>query len=179
MAELQEIISGCIQQNRASQEKLYKLYYPALFLLCKKYFPENHQSLTVLNDGMMKVYRNISTFDPAKGTLFNWMYTIISNECFSAIRSAKLIPFMEFNDDVVVPAVANLWTDLEWKDRYQLLDILTPATRIVAAMFYLEGYSIKEIAEGTGSSQGTIKWHLSESRKKLKPVLEKMYSLKQ
>jgi RNA polymerase sigma-70 factor (ECF subfamily) len=65
---------------------------------------------------------------------------------------------------------------LEDQDIYKLLNALTPATRVVCSLFYLEGFSIKDIAEKLELSAGTVKWHLSETRKKLKPVLEKYYS---
>jgi DNA-binding NarL/FixJ family response regulator len=37
----------------------------------------------------------------------------------------------------------------------------------------MEGYSIKDIAHQLNISIGTVKWHLSESRKKLKVIMEK------
>jgi RNA polymerase sigma factor (sigma-70 family) len=168
-----------LRNHRPSQEKLYRKYYPALFLLCKRFFADDHQAMGVLNDGMLKVYRNLSKYEGSKGELFNWIYTIIRNEALTAIRSARLIPVVEFTEEVSIPAVANLWDTMEWKETYKLLDMLTPATRIVAAMFYLEGYSVKEIADATMCSTGTVKWHLSESRRKLKPVFEKFYQPKQ
>ena len=62
---------------------------------------------------------------------------------------------------------------LEKKDVYILLDQLTPATRVVCNLYYIDGFSIREIAERLGLTSGTVKWHLSESRKKLKPIFER------
>jgi RNA polymerase sigma-70 factor (ECF subfamily) len=65
---------------------------------------------------------------------------------------------------------------LEGKDLYLLLDRLSPATRVICGLFYLEGYSIKDIAEQLTISGGTVKWHLSESRKKLRSILERHFN---
>jgi RNA polymerase sigma factor (sigma-70 family) len=54
---------------------------------------------------------------------------------------------------------------------YYYLDKLPPATRAVCTLHYLEGYAVKEIAELLKISEGTIKWHLSESRNKLKTLM--------
>src|SRR6185436_6138592 len=86
--EEQQLIQECAANNRLAQEKLYYRFYPALMLLCKRFIADDHQALEVLNDGMMKVYRNISSFDSGKGELFNWIYTVIRN---TALDKLKLV----------------------------------------------------------------------------------------
>jgi RNA polymerase sigma-70 factor (ECF subfamily) len=46
--------------------------------------------------------------------------------------------------------------------------MLPAATRAVCTLFYIEGFSIKEIAAQLNISEGTIKWHLNESRNRLR-----------
>lgn len=175
MTEEQQLIQECAANNRLAQEKLYYRFYPALMLLCKRFFADDHQALEVLNDGMMKVYRNISSFDNNKGELFNWIYTVIRNTALDKLKLVMQPAPKELNgiaekyEDRTIP-------NLEWKDIYKLLDNLPPATRAVCSLFYIEGFSIKDISEALAISQGTVKWHLSETRKKLKPVFEKYFS---
>jgi RNA polymerase sigma-70 factor (ECF subfamily) len=64
---------------------------------------------------------------------------------------------------------------LERRQLSLLFDRLSPAPRGICNLFYVEGYTIREIAGQLGVSTGTVKWHLSESRKKLKPILEKYF----
>nr|WP_295934295.1 sigma-70 family RNA polymerase sigma factor [uncultured Dyadobacter sp.] len=47
------------------------------------------------------------------------------------------------------------------------------ATRRICSLFYLDGFTVKEIAEILTISDGTVKWHLSESRSRLKVIFEK------
>ena len=171
-----QLIKECAANNRLSQEKLYYKFYPALMLLCKRFFSDDHKALEVLNDGMMKVYKNISSFDSNKGELFNWIYTIVRNTVLDKLKLVMPPAAKELNgikENVSEdPAIRNL----EWKDIYKLLDTLPPATRAVCNLFYIEGFSIKEIGDSLNISQGTVKWHLSETRKKLRPVFEKYFS---
>ncbi len=83
MEDLQQLINDCANNNRLSQEKLYRKFYPALFLMCKRFF-----ALEAMNDGMMKVYKNIGKFRDNEGTFYNWIYTIVRN---SALDKLKLI----------------------------------------------------------------------------------------
>jgi len=52
----------------------------------------------------------------------------------------------------------------------QCIDALPEKVRSVMLLHYFEGYSVKEIADATGSPTGTVKWHLSEGRRRIKEV---------
>ena len=175
MEYLQQIITGCVANNRLSQEKLYREFYPALFLLCKRFFSDDRDALEALNDGMLKVYKNMETYKQEKGAFFNWVYTVVRNTALDKLRLIKQKDVQELNENNELIFSEDLLSSLHWKDIYTLLDVLAPATRVVCSLFYLEGYSINDICEAMQISSGTVKWHLSETRKKLKPVFKKHY----
>lgn len=174
LEDLQLLIKQCAANNRRSQEKLYLKFYPALFALCKKFFRDDHEALEALNDGMMKIYKNITAYNSSKGSFFNWAYTVVRNTALDKIKLHKLPEAKELSE--LLQADSNPLKGLEWKDIYTLLDCLAPATRPVCSLFYLEGFSIKEISEKMGISQGTVKWHLNETRLKLKLAFKTYYS---
>jgi RNA polymerase sigma factor (sigma-70 family) len=176
--DLQQLINDCAANNRLSQEKLYRRFYPALFLLCKRFFSDNHQALEALNDGMLKVYKQLQHYDAEKGAFFNWMYTIIRNTALDKLKGKHLF-MVQIVDEATLHIAHpedNPLQLLEHKDVYTLLDILPPATRVICTLFYLDGFSIKDISSQLQVSSGTIKWHLSETRKRLKSFLKAYYS---
>jgi RNA polymerase sigma factor (sigma-70 family) len=174
LEDLHEIIEGCKRNDRSSQEKLYRQFYPGLYALCKKFFVNNHDVLTALNDGMLKVFKNIGQYDPAKGELFNWAYTIVRNSAITHLNSQKILKSnTEITGQIEKSLFDNPFKELEWNDIYLYLDKLPPATRAVCTLHYLEGFAIKEISEQLDLSEGTIKWHLSESRSRLKALISK------
>lgn len=173
--DLEQLIKECAVNNRLSQEKLYRKFYPGLMLLCKRFFSDDHEALEVLNDGMIKVYKNIGTYHPDKGELFNWAYTIVRNTALDRLKLIKILPAKELHSTLNNASDDNLLQSMEWKEVYKLLDVLPPSTRVICSLFYLEGFSIAEISEVLTISIGTVKWHLSETRKKLKPVLKKYF----
>lgn len=148
--------------------------------LCKKFFSDNNDALEALNDGMLRVFKSIDTYKPSQGSFFNWMYTIVRNAAVDKIKKDKKSFKADSldNNSFDTPDTDNPLKNLEWRELYKLLDTLAPATRAVCSLFYMEGFSIKEIAEYLELSVGTVKWHLSESREKLKPVMEQYYSQK-
>jgi RNA polymerase sigma-70 factor (ECF subfamily) len=169
--ELHDIIEGCKNNNRLSQEKLYRQFYPGLYALCKKFFTQHDDILTSLNDGMLNVFKNIGQYDPAKGDLFNWSYTIVRNAAITYLKRKKnLQPTAEITVQIENLLNYNPFKDLEWNELYFYVDKLPPATRAVCTLHYLEGFAVKEISEQLNLSEGTIKWHLSESRNRLRTL---------
>ena len=145
-------------------------------LLCKRFFADDHTALEVLNDGMIKVFKKIGAYRSDKGDFFNWMYTIIRNTALDKLKLSGMPVIVDLNGSAEFDTSENPFQTLEWKDIYKLLDKLPPATRAVCSLFYLEGYSVNDAAAQLNLTAGTVKWHLHEGRKKLKPVLEKYYS---
>lgn len=172
MKQINEILEGCKQNDRHSQEALYHLVYPAMFALCKQFFDDNHDALTALNNGMLRVYKNIELYDPLKGEFFNWMYTIVRNAALSFLKDKKHFVFTELPESTDVLPAGNPFKTLERKDVYVYLGKLPPVTRAVCSLFYIEGFSIKETASSLSIKEGTVKWHLNECRNKLKRIFE-------
>lgn len=60
----------------------------------------------------------------------------------------------------------------KYSDLYEALMILDEKYRIPIVLFYLEGYSIREIAGILQSTENTVKSWLSRGRSRLKKILE-------
>ena len=173
MDQLPEILEGCRRNDRKSQEVLYYQFYPAMFNLCKKFFADEHEIQTALNNGMMKAFKHIDQYDPAKGEIFNWIYTIIRNSCLTIIRNSRTEITIELKENIPDTSVDDPFQTSAWEDIFISLDKLPPTTRAVCSLFYLEGFSIKEIEQQLAIKQGTVKWHLNESRTRLKEIFTK------
>jgi RNA polymerase sigma factor (sigma-70 family) len=166
------IIEGCKKQDRQCQEKLYRQFYPAMFALCKKFFSDKHDILTALNNGMLRMFKNIDQYDSSKGDFFNWVYTIVRNAALTLVRDKKDNHTLELTEDFHEAADNNPFKKFEWKDIYYYLDKLPPKTRCVCNLFYFEDFSIKEIAASINMKEGAVKWHLGECRSRLKTIFE-------
>lgn len=172
MEELPIILEGCKKKDARCQEALYRYLYPAMFGLCKSFFSDNHDVLTALNNGMLKVFKNINQYDVAKGTFFSWSYTIIRNAALTLIRDKKNILTYELKDNMQETGSPHPFKQLEWKDIYFYLDQLPAATRYVCCLYYIQGFAIKEIAESINVKEGTVKWHLNQCRTRLKTIFD-------
>lgn len=171
---LPEILAGCRRRERQSQEKLYRQFYPVLFALCKNFFEDKHDIVTAINNGMLKVFANIDHYDAAKGEFFSWMYTTVRNAALTMLRDRKTRTFdyVEIEDKMGFVSSENPFDQLSAADIQVYLLQLPVATRRICSLYYMDGFQVKEIAEALTISEGTVKWHLSESRNRLKVIFE-------
>ncbi len=162
------MIEGCKTNDRKCQEKLYMKMYPMLLSLCKRFFDDKHDILSALNNGMLKVFKNIEQYNSAQAELNTWVYSIVRNEALTMVRNQKSIMLtQELTDYVAEEIKVNPFGKYSEDSITYSLNKLPQITRAAFHLFYFEGYSIKEIGGALDIKEGTVKWHLFEGRKKL------------
>lgn len=99
----------------------------------------------------------------------SWIYRIAYNTFINARRAVRPTERVEAVADEVSGDVAD--DSFRYQELYNALDRLSGRERTAILLFYLEGYSIKEIAEIIDSSQDAVKQQLSRGRAHLKDML--------
>ena len=152
---------------------MYLHFYPAMFNLCNKFFDDTQDIITALNNGMLRVFKNIDNYDSQKSELFTWVYTIVRNAALTQVRDKKTkMNVVELTSDFASDNSVNPFKNSQDEEVFVYLGKLTSTTRAVCSLFYIEDYSIKEIAASLIMKEGTVKWHLNEGRNKLKIIFQ-------
>ncbi|HEU4473029.1 MAG TPA: sigma-70 family RNA polymerase sigma factor [Flavisolibacter sp.] len=167
------IINGCKKGSRKAQEKLYKSYYRVMASLCLRYTKNEADAVEVLNNGFLKVFKNIQRYEPAQASLYTWIRTIVINSCLDFIKAKqRMEQTKELTDTVEIHIPAEAISKMKTMELLELVRQLPPATRAVFNLYVVEGYSHREIGSLLGISEGTSKWHLSEARKILQQKIK-------
>lgn len=172
-SELEELIHGCIRNERAAQEKLYKLFYPRMMSVVRRYIDSEMQAEEVLNNGFLRAFQKVQQYT-FQGSFEGWLRKIVFHAVSDYVKQN-----VRYNEKVVL-VEKDEYVHKDHADRLyynQLMEIvhtLPVATRTVFNMYVMEGYSHKEIGKIVGISEGTSKWHLSEGRRILKDKIEKL-----
>jgi RNA polymerase sigma factor (sigma-70 family) len=167
------IIEGCIKADRKAQEQLYRGFYKVMMNICLRYTHNEQDALAILNMGFYKVFKNIKTFDASKATLYTWVRTIVINCCIDHIKfSRKKIVAAELSEAENVFIEPSIIESIQQGALLELIRQLPPASQAVFNLYIMEGYGHKEIGTLLGISEGTSKWHLNDSRKKLQKLIE-------
>ena len=168
-----DLVTGCIHNDRRAQERLYKQFYGAMAAICIRYTQNEEDTTEVLNNGFLKVFKNIQHFDPEKAGLYTWIRKIIVNTAIDFIRQNSKHAVKLSLDHTTEPYIdSEAIQKLDAQELLALIRKLPPATQTVFNLYIIEGFTHKEIGLKMGISEGTSKWHLSEARRLLQKSLQ-------
>ncbi|MBL7766996.1 MAG: sigma-70 family RNA polymerase sigma factor [Chitinophagaceae bacterium] len=174
--EILALIHGCKEGKRAAQEKLYKMFYPKMMSMVKRYTNQHqyHLAEEILNNGFLKVFQKVDSYK-FEGSFEGWVRRVIYHSIFDYVRQniryTEKVVFVE-KDEVINN---NLISNMQYEELLKLVQELPDTTRAVFNMYVMEGMPHKEISNHIGISEGTSKWHLFEARRILKVKVEKLY----
>ena len=151
-----------------------------------KYMKNEIEADDVLQDAYLKAWQKLDTLaDPEKFP--GWLGQIVANTALEALRRKRPVTFSELsgeNDEGeefvydIQDEDINRQPELAYTDKerseliHGMIDDLSDDQRLCVMMFYIQGLSVKEIAESLGCSENTVKSRLNYGRKNIKASAE-------
>ena len=120
-------------------------------------------------DTLVKAYLSLTGYQD-KGRFRSWLFKIAHNTFLNHIARQRTTESIDEARTLVSNTAAD--SSFEHQDLYMALRALPPKERSAITLFYLNGYSIKDIAKITDASEGAVKTQLSRGRDKLKAKLQ-------
>lgn len=164
----QQLIAGCLKNDRRVQELLYRKYANEMYSICLAYEPDRDNAKDILQEAFVKVFKSINTYDN-KGALKGWIRRIITNTAIDHYRQkGKENSFVDVEKiSNTIQSSSEEFGILESQDILAQVKRLPEGARVVFNLFALEGYSHKEIAEMLCITEGTSKSQFSRARQLL------------
>jgi RNA polymerase sigma factor (sigma-70 family) len=80
-----DLIKGCIAGDRKFQETLYNIHSRKMYAVCLRYCPDTDDAQDVLQDGFVKVFRNLEKYR-GEGSFEGWLRRIFVNTAIEHYR---------------------------------------------------------------------------------------------
>ncbi|RZJ80720.1 MAG: sigma-70 family RNA polymerase sigma factor [Flavobacterium sp.] len=171
----QEIVSLLIKQDEKGFNYLYDNYAAAIYGIVTKVVFDKEYADEIIQDVFVKIWRNISQFDPEKGRLYTWMINLARNTAIDYIRSKG---FQNQQKNQSIPEFVSESEQYSVKvevDNIGLKNILAslkPEWGDLIELAYFQGYTQQEIAERLDIPIGTIKTRTRNALIELKRLLK-------
>ncbi len=134
----------------------------------------------LLQDAIVKIWKHIDSFDPAKGTLFTWMLNIARNHAIDYLRSSGYknqlqnvnMDLLSGQMDYISATTSNI-PEVDVKDfKTQALQIESKYSEIIDMIFFY-GFTQQQTATMLNLPLGTIKTRARKGLRMLKTLYKK------
>ena len=150
-----------------TKEQLAKLITdtaPVMYRVAKSILKKDEDCEDAAQEAIATAFNKLNTLKKDEFAK-TWLIRILINECYGILRKKKRELFIE----EVTEADSK---DTDYSELYRALNELSADYRVTIVLYYIEGYSVKEIAQILKVTEGTVKSRLSRGRSKLRIFLE-------
>jgi len=167
---LEYLLNGCRQNHRASQHRLFAMFYNYAMTIARRYTGNTENAEEVVNDSFFKVFSKIHLYSSEQPFRF-WLRRVVINTAIDRLRSgANNLQMTELQPSHDTETLPDIVEEMTREQVLAVLDFLPPSYRTVFNLFVVDGFSHEEIGAMLGISPGTSKSNLSRARQHLKNI---------
>ncbi len=173
MIDYRLIIDQVKGGNRRAMQQLYSLTIRYLTAVCQRYIVNEDDVKDVLQEGYVKIFMNIGTFQQREeGSVLSWMTRIVVNESLMFIRKKEHGAFIDICEDI-----PDFEEELEVEkftpdDIHRAIMQLPTGYRTVLNLYVFEDKSHKEIAQILGIKESSSASQLNRAKKMIRNILD-------
>lgn len=175
-AELARLLTTIAQDRDVEAfEVLFRYYAPKIRAFMAMKTKDRQAAEELMQETMTSVWTKAVQFDPARGNVSAWIFTIARNIRIDAYRRKR--PTFDFDDQALAPEdVAPADKEFEQAQEAQILRnamaLLPPEQQDVLKKAFFEDTPHSAIAEQMGLPLGTVKSRIRLAFAKLRDALE-------
>lgn len=144
-----------------------------LYATAKTILINDQDCADAIQETIVKAFSKIQTLRNDKYAK-TWLIRILINECYTFLRkSSRLVSLEEMNEKAEIEADKKT----DYSDLYRAVNSLKEELRLPVILYYIEDFSIKEIAQILEITEGAVQKRLARARGKLKRDLQESEAL--
>ena len=169
--EIDALVKRLKDGDESGMVELYDRYAATLYGLSSKIVKSEEIAQDIVQDAFVKVWRNIQSYNPEKGTFFTWMLNITRNTAIDFLRKAKKQQAMSIQDveNTVVMDSGNT-PNIDIIGLKEIVNNLQEDQKILVEYIYFKGYTQQEVSDELEIPLGTVKTRIRAAVKELKKV---------
>ena len=123
-----------------------------------------------IQETIVKAFSKIDTLKNDKYAR-TWLIRILINECYNLVRkSSKFISFVDLEDRLEMESEKSK----DYSELYAAVNSLKEELRLPVILYYIEDFSVREIAQILEISEGAVQKRLARARGKLRQELQEV-----
>lgn len=163
-----------VQRIEGHVAQLHERYAGPLFVFALRLLGDREGAEEVVQDTLLRVWRNGDRFDPERGSLDTWIFTIARNCATDMLRRRAVRPraIAPLEEAPATPTDADVDRVLEAWVLGEALQALSPEHREAIVEVHYRGRTVRETAELLDLPEGTVKSRVYYGLRSLRLHLE-------
>jgi RNA polymerase sigma-70 factor (ECF subfamily) len=167
------LVLKCQRRDEKAFREIVNSWEPRLYYYLRRIVENENDVWDILQETWLAVFKNIRKLeDPLKFS--TWVYKIGHNKAVNLLRKENR--YIQMKEEQTKDYHENDNSVIDFKERaevaHKMLDKLKLAHREIITLYFLEGFSINEMSQIIGISEGTVKSRLYYAKHKLHEVLK-------
>jgi RNA polymerase sigma-70 factor (ECF subfamily) len=155
-------------QNKMTKETLGQLIIDSeetMYHIAKSLLYNDADCADAIQEAIVKAFVKLHTLKDDSYAK-TWLIRIVMNECYAIMRKEKKIISLQdyqMNEQET--------ESKDYSDLYEAIFRLPEQIKLCVTLYYMEGYSVKEVAALLDTTESAVKNRLAKARGKLKEAL--------
>jgi len=169
-----ELVAFLKQRQQSAFGYLYDNYSGSLYSVILTIISDRELANDVLQEVFVKIWRQIETYDAAKGRLFTWMMNITRNSSIDTLRSKGYQNSQQNREltDTVYESVGGVTPNTDKIGLRKLVHTLKQDYKVLVELAYFQGYTQEEISKILDIPLGTVKTRLRAALIQLREIVK-------
>lgn len=174
---LRELLAQCADGNQDAFRALYDHLAPVVFGVALRVLRDRSLAEETAQEVLLAVWRTADRFDPSRGSVLGWASTMSHRRSVDVVRSVQAQRRRDHAEGVrsAVPVVAEVEEMVVMGDDAaavrRCLEGLSAPEREAVQLAYYQGHSYREVAQESGTPEGTVKSRIRTALKRLATCL--------
>ena len=165
-----ELIEQCKKNNRKAQRQLYERFGPKMKFVCRRYLTDKNNTEDVLNQGFLKVFNKLNSFQ-TEGSFEGWIKRIIINTCLDQNRKDKeFLASLDHIPESLQPVSID-YSGLNMDYILQAINALPLGYKTVFNLVEVDGYNHKEVGNMLQITESASRSQLAKAKQALRKKL--------
>lgn len=176
-SKTQELIEGCLNNDRQSQRALYELYAPQMYPICIRYVGEA-EAEDILVEAFVSVFTHLHELKK-QSSLNSWIFATVVRTALMHLRKEQQRPYTEPLDNAGDnhPAIEDenaIIAKMDAKEVMNIIAQLPEMHRIIFNMHAIDDFKFREIADELGINASSVRVYYQRARQWILTEMEKL-----
>lgn len=175
-AEEAALLARIVDRDERAVEALYARYSGPLYSLAYQVTRADRFAQEVVQEVFVAVWKDAGRFDPAKGAVGPWLFSLARHKAIDLVRREANITKRTADIDMELEVAPDdvdheAWLNIKRERVRAAIDTLSESQRVALELAFFSGLTHVEVAERLGIPLGTAKTRIRSALLKLRDAL--------